>query len=149
MQSDWLRTFWPTCQEQEFFQIWDLCRNTANSINFRYRTNSVKINDRIFQYIQKTLFLAHFPNFGGSFFLENPPLSHTSYGFLASCQNLEKTNDTISRKRPDRQKGGQALFYRTLPATAAGPINGGEHLLSTLRVYMFIDFTVIKNNVLF
>ena len=28
----------------------------------------------------------------------------TSYGFLASCQNLEKTNDTIPRKRPDRRK---------------------------------------------
>ena len=25
----------------------------------------------------------------------------TSYGFLAPCQNLEKTNDTIPRKRPD------------------------------------------------
>ena len=25
-------------------------------------------------------------------------------GFLASCQNLEKTNDTIPRKCPERQK---------------------------------------------
>ena len=70
-------------------------------------------------------------------FLGNLPLPHvTSYGFLASCQNLEKTNDTIPRKRPDRRKGGQALFYRTLPATAASPTSGGEHLLSTLRVYI-------------
>ena len=38
-------------------------------------------------------------------FLENPALSRTTlYGFLASCQNLEKTNDTIPRKRPDRRK---------------------------------------------
>ena len=65
MQSDWLRTFWPISQEPEFSQIWDLCRNTGNIINFHYRTNSVKINNTIFQYIQKTLFLAHFPNFGG------------------------------------------------------------------------------------
>ena len=37
-------------------------------------------------------------------FLENLALSHTnSYGFLASCQNLEKANDTILRKSPDRQ----------------------------------------------
>ena len=33
---------------------------------------------------------------------ENPALSHTtSYRFLASCQNLEKTND--KRKRLDRR----------------------------------------------
>ena len=38
-------------------------------------------------------------------FLENPALSRTtSYGFLALCQNLEIVNDTIQRKRPDRQK---------------------------------------------
>ena len=53
----------------------------------------------------------------------------TSYGFLAPCQNLEKTNDTIPRKRPDRMtegwkdgwKDGQTLFHRTLPATAGCP----------------------------
>ena len=40
-----------------------------------------------------------------NFFLENPALSRTtSYGFLASCQNLEKTNNKIPRKRPDRRK---------------------------------------------
>ena len=27
----------------------------------------------------------------------------TSYGFLAPCKNLEKVNDTIQRKCPDRQ----------------------------------------------
>ena len=43
--------------------------------------------------------------------LENPALSRTTlYGFLASYQNLEKTNDTIPRKRPDRQRDGQTLF---------------------------------------
>ena len=31
----------------------------------------------------------------------------TSYGFLAPCQNLEKTNDTIPRKRPERRKEGR------------------------------------------
>ena len=41
------------------------------------------------------------------FFPKNPALSRTtSYGFLAPCQNLEKTNGTIPRKRPDRQKDG-------------------------------------------
>ena len=38
-------------------------------------------------------------------FLENLALScTTSYGFLAPCQNLEKVNDTIQRKCPDRRK---------------------------------------------
>ena len=60
LQSDWLRTFWLVSQEPEFSQIWDLCRNTASNINFHYRTNIVKINDNIFQYIQKIMFLAHF-----------------------------------------------------------------------------------------
>ena len=81
------------------------------------------------------MFLAHywtiFPIFGAKkFFLENQPLSRTtSYGFLAPCQNLEKTNDTIPRKRPDKwkdgrtegRKDGQTLFHRTLPTTAGGP----------------------------
>ena len=32
-------------------------------------------------------------------FSENPALSRATYcGFLAPCQNLEKTNDTIPRK---------------------------------------------------
>ena len=76
LQSEWLRTFWPISQEPEFSQICDLCRNKANNINFHYKTNSAKINDKIFQYIKKTPFLAHFPNFWGkNFFLENPALS--------------------------------------------------------------------------
>ena len=97
-------------QEQKFSQTWDLCRNRANNINFHYRTNSEKINDKIFQYIKKKPFLVHFPNFGGKkMFLENPALSRTtSHGFLASCQNLEKTNDTIPRKSLEKQMEGRA-----------------------------------------
>ena len=61
----------------------------------------------------------------------------TSYRFLAPCQNLEKVDDVIQRKHPDRQtegwmegrkdgrtegrKDGQTLFHRTLTATARGP----------------------------
>ena len=130
LQSDWMIIFWPISQELEFSQIWDFCRNKANNIHFHYRTNSVKINGNIFQYIQKVLFLANFPNFWGKkFFLENPALSCTT-GFLVSCQNLEKTNDTIPRKRLDRRAEGQkdgrkdrqTLLHRTLPANAGGPI---------------------------
>ena len=42
LQSDWLRTFWFISQKKDFSQIKDLCRNTANTINFHYRTNLVK-----------------------------------------------------------------------------------------------------------
>ena len=42
-------------------------------------------------------------------FLENPALSRTtSHGFLASCQNLAKTNDTIPRKSLEKQMEGRA-----------------------------------------
>ena len=56
-------------------------------------------------------FLTHFLIFlGKKLFLENQALSRTtSYGFLAPCQDLEKTNDTIPRERPDRRKDGETL----------------------------------------
>ena len=58
---------------------------------------------------KKPCFWPIFPIFGAKkIFLENPALSRTtSYGFLAPCQNLEKVNDTIQRKCPDRQKDGK------------------------------------------
>ena len=79
-----------------------------------------------------------------NFFLENPAVScTTSYGFLESSQNSEKTNNTIPRKRPDRwkdgrtevQKDGQTLCHWTLLADARGPkihrcVNIDESLLS-------------------
>ena len=103
LQSDWLRTFWSISHELKFPQTWDLCKNLAN-INFHYRTNSVKIKYKIFQKIKKTMFLAtHF--LGQKNFLKNPALSRTtSYWFQTPCQNLEKTNNAIPRKRPDRRK---------------------------------------------
>ena len=53
-----------------------------------------------------TLFLAQF--LGQKKFSWKIQLSRTtSYGFLASCQNLEKVNDTIQRKCPGRQKDGR------------------------------------------
>ena len=95
-------------------QIWDLYRNTANKINFHYRTNSVKI---------KTPILAHFqyifpPIFGGNkMFLEIPAQSRTiSYGFLAPCENLENAWKDKNDGRTDRR-----LFYRILPANTGCP----------------------------
>ena len=66
---------------------------------------------------------------GEKIFFQKIWLSHTtSYGFLASCQNSEKTNNTNPRKQTDRRTDGrtgggkdrQTVFYRTLPATAGG-----------------------------
>ena len=86
-------------------------------------TSSVKINDKIFQKILETLFLAHFSNFGGkiNFFGKSGSVTQNSNGFRAPCQNVEKTNDIILSKSPCRWKNRcrdkQTLFYRTLPAT--------------------------------
>ena len=49
LQSDWPVAFFPISLKIEIFQIWDLCKNTADDINLRYRPNSEKINDKIFQ----------------------------------------------------------------------------------------------------
>ena len=80
-----------------------------------------------FNIFKKSWFCPILPIFGAKIiFLENPALScTTSYGSLALCQNLEKTNDTIPRKcsdrKKDRQKDGETLFYRSLPANTGGP----------------------------
>ena len=63
-----------------------------------------------FSIFKKTLFLTYFwsifPILEAKIFFWKIRLSRTtSYGFLASCQHLEKTNDTIPRKRPDRMAG--------------------------------------------
>ena len=60
--------------------------------------------------------------FGQNFFFWKIQLSRTSYGFLAPCQNLVRTNGTIPRKCLDKWKDEQTLFYRTLPVTAGGPV---------------------------
>ena len=61
------------------------------------------------------MFLTHFPHFGGKkTFSWKIRLSHTtSYGFLAPCQNFKKFNDTIQRKRLDRQTEGQKDRQKT------------------------------------
>ena len=62
-------------------------------------------------------------------FPENVDLPCTfSYRFLAPCQNLEKINDTIPRKRLDRQKdrqkdGRNNRLYASLPAITGDPKN--------------------------
>ena len=65
---------------------------------------------KYFNKLKKTVFLDHFWSIFPilevqNIFPENPALSRTSsYGFLGPCQNLQKTNETIPRKRLDKQK---------------------------------------------
>ena len=63
---------------------------------------------KFFNKFKKPYFWSIFPILGAkNFLLENPALSRTTaYGFLAPCQNLEKNNDAIPRKHPDRRKEG-------------------------------------------
>ena len=59
----------------------------------------------------------YFGSFLGQFFLpKNMALSHTnSCELLIALQNIEKTNDTISRKHADRRTmQGKGLFHRTV-----------------------------------
>ena len=147
----WL--IWLTSHEQKFSWIWDLCRNTANNITFHYRTNSVKINDQIFQWIKKTLFLTHFwsifPISGAkNSFPENPAMSSTtSYGFLAPCRNLEKNNDIIPRKRPDRRKEGRTEG-RTDPISydSSGYCLGSKKLNRQISELWYFIFTFWKKS---
>ena len=67
------KNFWTTFSLCEvvsickYFPKYGICARTQQIISLYYRTNSVKINDYTFQWIQKTLFfgpfLVHFPNF--------------------------------------------------------------------------------------
>ena len=61
---------------------------------------------KFFNKFKKTLFLAHFwsifPILGGKFFPpKNPAVIHNFIWVSSTCQNLEKTDDTIPRKCPD------------------------------------------------
>ena len=87
-------------------------------MNFRYSTNSVKTSDIFFNKFLKTcfwsIFWSIFPIEAEKIFSRKSGCHTISYGFLAPCQYLEKTNDTIPRKCPDRRKGGRK-------ATAGSP----------------------------
>ena len=114
LQSDWSKALWPKSQEPDFSQVWDLCKNAANNIKFLYRPNfkkklitkfSIKFKKLCFEPI-----LSPFSQFWGAkkFFLENPAFSRTtSYEFLVPCQRVQKVNDIIQRRRPERRKDGR------------------------------------------
>ena len=49
LQPGYSRAFWPISRKSDFSQTWNLYREVANHINFYYRNNLRKINDKIFQ----------------------------------------------------------------------------------------------------
>ena len=91
-------------QEQEFSQIWDLCRKLANHITLHFRSFLAKTNDSI---LCKSPYFGPFWPFWALFtifekmriFPKNPALSlYRIYGPLTSCKISEKTNELIPRK---------------------------------------------------
>ena len=116
-----------------------------NNTNFHYRTNSTKINDHIFQQIQKTVFgpfLVHFPDFWSKklFFRKFGPVMHNFK--WVSC-----TMPKIWRKCRDRQKNGRTdkpYLIGTFRLPQGGPISRLENL-------NFIRFweTVARNKFFF
>ena len=65
LQSEWLRAFWSIPHEKDLSQREYLGRNTANNINFHYRTKSGKINDQSSLKLKKTIWpiFCPFPQF--------------------------------------------------------------------------------------
>ena len=79
-----------------------------NKSNFYYRTNSVKIKHH-FLINSKIRSWPIFPILEAQNFFRKIRLLHTtSHGFLAPCQNLEKTNGTIPRKCTNWKIEGRA-----------------------------------------
>ena len=105
-------------------KIWDLCRNTANNINFHYRSNSVKMMTKFSNKLKKKPVLDHFPNFGGKIFSPGKSISVT-HNFTWHSSTMPKFRKNLchnSKKMPRQMEGQndrQTLFYRTLPATAS------------------------------
>ena len=83
-------------------------------------------------------------------FSKNLVLSCTiSYGFLATCQNLGKTNDTIPRKRKERRTDGRTDRMTDRPYfTGALPINS-KRLTVILKglISIFVPYTMIYTHI--
>ena len=66
---------------------------------------AILVTDQIQKKLKTKLsILGHFLGFFFFFFSKNLPLTHNLTWVSDTIPNLEKTNNSISRKRPDRQK---------------------------------------------
>ena len=113
MQSDWLRAFCSITWEQESFYVSDLQWYQCNNAILHFRLFPGKANDKIFQKMQKTPFLAHFgpvsPIFKKLEFSSKiglRPLHRFLWPWLLA-KKQKKTNETTLRKlsQTDRQTG--------------------------------------------
>ena len=72
LQPDCYRAFWLIAQKPEFSQIWDLCKQKTNNLNFHLTPNPEKSNNTIFGKSLKTFLFGHFwaffPLFRKNFF---------------------------------------------------------------------------------
>ena len=104
LQSEWLRAFWSICLEH-FSQIEDLYKNTVNTINFNSEQVPGKLMTQFLFKFKRTYFrpiFCPFPLFLGQKMFAKKSCTHK--GFLVLCRNLEKPNDPIQRKQPNRQQ---------------------------------------------
>ena len=79
-------------QEPDFSQILDLCKNTINNINFRYRTNSKKIKDKFLNKFKKPYFSPIFSIFWAKRFCsKNLAVTHnTTYASNTKLSSRKK-----------------------------------------------------------
>ena len=133
MQFYWLTAFGPITGDPEFCQVWGWCWNINKNISFHFRLLPRKINDKIFQKIQKKLFWGHVAIL--AFFAQiwvkmNSPrkkaLSVFKYSnYLPLCNKSEKTIMPFLRKmlnwwmdgKADGRTDRQPWFCRTLCRT--------------------------------
>ena len=100
-------------QEQDFSQIWDLHKNTANNINFCYRPNSKKkkkwLNFPII-FLKKTIFTANI-----YFFEKASSVTHNTTELLTPCW-VPKKKEQMPRKFPDGRTETLIWPFWPLPA---------------------------------
>ena len=99
-------------QEQDFSQIWDLHKNTANNINFCYRPNS------------KKKIMTKFPNhffkknyfYGKYTFFRKSQLCHTQhYRAPNTMLSSKKKKEQMPRKFPDGRTETLIWLFWPLP----------------------------------
>ena len=153
LQFDWLTA----TQEAQFCQIWDWWWNISHNISFNFRSFPRKINDKIFQKIQKTFIWDHFgpfcPNLGKNEFSWKRALPVFKYSnYLPSCQKSEKKLITIPEKNTelmDWQTSRQWSFYRTLHRTGdKNTAKESKYLLYSVSFFqMYLPLVNIHKNI--
>ena len=117
LQSDWPKAFWPISQKPGSPLIWDLFKHITIIINFHYRPNWKKKIMTKFSYTFKEP--QAWPILGAkTLFSKNLTLSSTTpHGSQTPCWVLKSQLQVNFLT-----EGQKNLIYRTLLATAGGPI---------------------------